>query len=75
MVGQIGGRWVLRVLDFQESRIVLMVGQIRGGWVQSEVPGQESRFRNTKFKAGGSRVKCLARNPEFIKIREIWTWS
>ena len=57
MVGQIGGGWVLRVLEFQESRIFivflfcymfsfafsLFFHEIQAGWVPSEVPCQESR--------------------------------
>ena len=58
MVGQIGGRWVLRVLECQESRIFYVFlyfymfffvflcfffHEIQAGWVPSEVSCQESR--------------------------------
>ena len=63
IVGQIGGRWVLRVLECQESRIFYVFYTFICFSLFFSVSF------STKFRPGGSRVKCLARNPGIQKVR------
>ena len=63
IVGQIGGRWVLRVLECQESRIFYVFYTFICFSLFFSVSF------STKFRPGGSRVKCLARNPGIQKFR------